>query len=451
MSNKFDKLPLSEKFLDNIDSLGFQEMTAIQNLAIEPILNRKDVVVSSATGSGKSVAFGIPIVHTLNVKKFKTQSLIITPTRELSTQVAKTIRDLSRHIHNVKILVLCGGVAKRPQLNSLSHGAHIIVGTVGRVLDHLKNGHLNLDDIENFVLDEADKMLNMGFLKDIKAIVSYLPKHRQNMLFSATYPTEIKELSSFMNRPEFIENRTSTPDIKEYFIQTKNKLNTLEDILLEIEHDSILIFTNQKIKSEELADYLHNLGYSTDALHSDLEQYDRDEVLLLFSNKSLNILVASDIVSRGIDIADVGCVINYEVPFKSEVYTHRIGRSARGGESGLAYTLVGNEDEKSLMDLEDYTNKTYKFSTIKTIKTTIKKSKFRTIRIHSGKKHKMRAGDIVGALCRDDVIKFKNIGKIDVLPFYSYVAITSDVFNKALKLLQKYGVKNKRIEIIELS
>ena len=452
MSNNFNKLPLSREFLKNIESLGFKEMTTIQNLAIEPILDKNDVVVSSSTGSGKSVTFGIPIVHNLKVKKFRVQSLIIAPTRELSTQVAKSIRELSRHIHNVKILVLCGGVPKRPQINSLSHGAHIVVGTAGRVLDHLKNENLNLDDIEHFVLDEADKMLNMGFMKDINSIISYLPKERQNMLFSATYPEEIEELTQFMSNPKFIENRVSTPDIQEYFIQTRDRLKTLENILLQVDSQSILIFTNQKIKSDEVAEHLHSLGYSADALHSDLEQYDRDEILLMFANKSLNILVASDIVSRGIDIADVGCVINYEVPFKSEVYVHRIGRSARGADSnGLAYTLVGDEDRESFKNLEKYRDKKYQFSNIEKSKNEIKKAKFRTIRIHSGKKHKMRAGDIVGAICRDDIIAFKDIGKIDVLAFYSYVAISSSVFDKALKLLQKHGIKNKKMEIIELS
>ncbi|MEA1917189.1 MAG: ATP-dependent RNA helicase DbpA, partial [Campylobacterota bacterium] len=441
MSQNFNLLPLAEKFLNNIASLGYEKMTTIQSLCIQPILDKNDVIVSSATGSGKSVAFGVPIVHTLDVKKFRVQTLVLAPTRELSSQVASTLRELSRHIPNVKILVLCGGVPKRPQINSLSHGAHIVVGTPGRVIDHLKNEHLKLDNVTNLVLDEADKMLNMGFIDDINEVISFLPSERQNMIFSATYPSEIKKLSSFMNSPKFIENIDSRPDIDEHFIESQNKLESLEALLSIVKSESILIFTNQKSKSEELADYLYDLGYHVEALHGDLEQYNRDEVLLLFANKSLNILVASDIVSRGIDISDVGCVINYEVPFKSEVYTHRIGRSARASKSGVSYTLVGFDDEKAFKDLEDYNNKTYELESI-TCRANYKvlKPQFGTIRIHSGKKHKMRAGDIVGALCKDDVVKFEEIGKIEVQPFYSYVAVKREIFDVALKHLKQYGI-----------
>jgi ATP-independent RNA helicase DbpA len=441
---KFSELNLSYEFVNNLESLGFVELSDLQELAVNDILNKKDVIVHSPTGSGKTLAFAIGIVESLHVSKKKDiQALIITPTRELAKQVANTIKDTCRHIHNVKVLTLSGGVPKKAHINSLKHGADIVVATPGRLSDLLKDNHIDISNIKTFVLDEADKMLQMGFSDEIDYIITCKSKESQNMFFSATYPEEIESLASFINTPIYLKNTQSIPDIKEYFIKSENRLNTLEEILLHVKPISTVIFVNQKAKADEISDYLNMLGYFSESIHSDLEQIDRDEILILFANKSINVLVASDVLARGIDVDDVDCVINYEVPFKSEVYKHRIGRGSRAQKSSSSYTIVTDEDKNAIEDLQDYLQRDIVYSNITCNDFTIKEPHYKTFKLFAGAKDKIRKGDIVGALCK--VVEFSDIGKIDILRFDSYVAIKKEAYEDVYIYLQNNKVKNKDI------
>jgi len=449
---KFNTLNISEKTLHNLDSLGFAYMTPIQEKSLPFILEKKDVIAKAKTGSGKTVSFGLGVLNNLDISRFRIQSIVLCPTRELAGQVAKTLKDLARAEHNIKILTLTGGVPHKPQVHSLSHQAHILVGTPGRILKHLKEENFSAHEINTLVLDEADRMLDMGFSEDINLIIDYLPKKRQTLLFSATYPSTIEDLSkTILIDPVRVEvESTHNENIisqKFYEVEAHQKNASVIKSFKKTDK-SVIIFCNTKVQCNELADFLEECDIEPLVLHSDLDQKDRDETLILFSNKSYPILIATDVASRGLDIEDVDLVINYDLPFDFEVYTHRIGRTARAGKNGLAISLV--EDKYHFEDLKDFFDKDFPLLNISEIQKkedVILSYEFSTLYINGGKRHKLRAGDILGALTAGIGLDKNDIGKINILPTCSYVAIKNEVYKKAYDGLSSNKMKNKYYKI----
>ncbi|MBT3280484.1 MAG: ATP-dependent RNA helicase DbpA [Campylobacteraceae bacterium] len=449
----FTQLNLPQSMTDTLNSMQYKEMTPIQEKSLPLILEGEDIIAKAKTGSGKTAAFGIGVLNKLNVKKFRIQSMVMCPTRELADQVATELRKIARFKHNIKIITLCGGVPFMPQKHSLSHQAHIIVGTPGRILKHLKEGSFEPNSIETLVLDEADRMLDMGFSEDIHEIISYIPTMRQTLLFSATYPENIEELGhKILMDPITVEvesTHAKSTIVQEFYeVDEDIKAKAVEYALAKYGSESSIIFCNTKIGCDELADNLEDAGLDVLVLHSDLDQRDRDETLILFSNKSYPILIATDVAARGIDVKDIDLVINYDLPHDNEVYVHRIGRTARAGASGRSISFV--EDKYRLDDLEDALDTRIDLENVSQLETNEKfdlKSKFSTIFINGGKKSKVRAGDILGALTAGVGLSKDDIGKIDILQFCSYVAVKKEFEQKAFDGLSNGKIKGKYFRV----
>jgi len=448
----FSSLKLSQAMLKNLDSIGYKEMTPIQAEALPLILDTQDVIAQAKTGSGKTAAFGIGLLSKLNVKKFRVQSLVLCPTRELADQVAKELRTLARFTHNVKVLTLCGGVAFGPQLGSLKHGAHIIVGTPGRVLKHLKKDILNLENLETLVLDEADRMLDMGFIEEIQEVLSFAPKERQTLLFSATYPDEIMTLSkSIQHDAKSIKTKSIevANKITEYFyeVQDGSKVQTLVNVLSSFVPKNVIVFCNTKLECDELSKKLQEKKIDALALHGDMEQYDRNDVLVQFSNNSCSVLVATDVAARGLDIKELSMVINYDLPHSGETYTHRIGRTGRAGAEGLAFTFYNERNYEYAKEYENGKRKFEDISSLKTVEGFKLIPEFVTLVVEGGKKDKLRAGDLLGALTGDAGLKGSSIGKIDIYDRQAYVAIENSQIDKAEAQLKSGKIKGKKFSI----
>ena len=449
----FSNLPLEKAMLDNLESMGYTEMTPIQEESLPLTLAGEDVIAKAKTGSGKTAAFGLGLLHKLDVKKWKIQGLIMCPTRELADQVANELRKLARFKHNIKILTLCGGMPLTPQRISLEHGAHIIVGTPGRIQDHIGKETLDLSHVETLVLDEADRMLDMGFLDDIKQIISHMPRSRQTMLFSATYPEEIGFLSrAIMKNPKTVSVSSSEekPDIVSSFYKTSEseKDANLLKLLLHHQANATIVFCNMKVTCDAVSNYLNDMGLYALALHGDLEQRERTEVLALFSNGSASILVATDVAARGLDIKDLDLVVNYEIPNQSEVYVHRIGRTGRAGQSGVADTLYTPREASKIEEIEAETGEGVNYSDLETLQhKDLYAPKYTTIKIDGGKKDKLRPGDIVGAITATKKIKGSEIGNINVSAIRSYVAIEREKAHDAFVLLRDGKMKNRKFRV----
>ena len=356
----FSTLKLKTELLENLSSMGYNEMTPIQAQSLPAILAGEDVIGLGKTGSGKTAAFGLGLLNKLDVKRFRIQTLVLCPTRELADQVAQEIRTLARGIHNVKVLTLCGGVPMGPQIGSLEHGAHIIVGTPGRIVDHLDRNRLDLSHLNMLVLDEADRMLEMGFQPQLDAIIEQSPRERQTLLFSATFPEQIQSIAKqIMYNPVMVKAAVTHEKntIEQHFYQLdddKSRMQALQLLLLEHKPESAVVFCNTKRETQKVADELEGLGFSVLALHGDLEQRDRDETLLQFANKSACVLVATDVAARGLDIDALDAVFNYHVAYDTEVHIHRIGRTGRAGSKGAAYTFYNDQDGYKIALLEEY-------------------------------------------------------------------------------------------------
>lgn len=446
----FSTLPLSQPMLDNLQSLEYHAMTPVQAESLPEILQNRDVIVQAKTGSGKTAAFGIGVLHKLDVKTFKIQTMIICPTRELADQVAKELRRIARFAHNVKILMLYGGTPFKRQVNSLRHGAHIVVGTPGRLIQHISEKTIDLEAMNTLVLDEADRMLDMGFFDDIKKIISNTPSERQTLLFSATYPDEILSLSREIQK-DAINIQTITQDsahkITEYFYKTPydEKLQTTINILSHYKPESTIIFCNTKVQTQELADDLQQHDIDALAIHGDLEQFVRTDVLVQFSNHSCPILVATDVAARGLDVKDLAAVINYDMPHDSDIYTHRIGRTARAGKEGLAFSLYVKDQLR-----ESYDNGRRIFEDASLLHAT-KPTKILpqniTLVIEGGKKDKIRPGDILGALTAKGALAGDDIGKIDIYDRQSYVAIAREKIDTAYRIIRNGKIKAKSFSV----
>lgn len=441
--------------LENLQTLGYDTMTPIQQQALPITLKNKDLIAQAKTGSGKTVAFSLGILHKLNVKKFRIQAMILCPTRELANQVASELKKLARFTHNIKITTLCGGMPYRPQVHSLSHQAHIIVGTPGRILKHLKEESFSPEDINTLVLDEADRMLDMGFYEDINTIIDFLPKQRQTLLFSATYPQNIEQMAQdILIDPVQVKIDTKHEDnvIEQVFYEAamSDKTNIILKAFTHYKPESTIIFCNTKIACDELADDLEDAGIDVLVMHSDLEQRDRNETLILFASKSYPVLIATDVAARGLDIDDVDLVINYELPFDAEVYTHRIGRTARAGKRGVAIGLVDGAQLELFNDLNDFQNSNFILNDANSLiedKSFSLDAYWQGIFINGGKKNKMRAGDILGALTAGLGLAKDEVGKIDILDFCSYVAVKRTLAKDVQQKLSNAKIKGKYYKV----
>lgn len=446
---------LHQDQIANLSRLGYQEMTAIQQQALPLALAGKDVIAQAKTGSGKTAAFGIPLLHKLNPRFFGVQGLVICPTRELSTQVADELRKLARYQQNIKIVILCGGSSIGPQIGSLEHGAHVVVGTPGRIKDHLRKNTLNINQLETLVLDEADRMLDMGFADDIHHIVSHAPASRQTLMFSATYPDHIDKLSrEFQSDAESVtvEAVHQTSSIEQQHILCGKHTRT-EALLCGMSHFGIkqaVIFCNTKQSVEEVNQALRERGYMSLALHGDLEQRDRDQVYIRFKQNSAHCLVATDVAARGLDVDDLQSVINYELPRDPEVYVHRIGRTGRAGKEGIAISLVSEREDRKRDAVQQQVKQMIPILAVDELtdqSVGLIPPPFVTLCFAEGRKHKLRPGDIVGAITATKEIPGSAIGNITVLDFVSYVAIERDLANKALRLLAKSRIKGRAIKV----
>ena len=432
--------------LNTLDTLGFTSMSEIQEKAINPILEGRDILAQSKTGSGKTLAFGLPCVMRTNTNDFKPQTIIITPTRELADQIAVELRKVGAYKANLKILTLYGGVPLRAQADSLAKGAHILIGTPGRIQDHLAKETLTLESIKTLVLDEADRMLDMGFYDEIVKIGSNMPRGKQTLLFSATFPANIEKLSiALLNQPLTIKVDTviETSKIEELVYETTDKFKALTAMIQSYKPESLLIFCNTKAEVISLTDTLAGRGHSVIDIHGDLDQRDRNESVIAFSNGSKRIMVATDVASRGLDIKDIALVINYDLPFDPEVYTHRIGRTGRADASGTAISLFTPKDSQKC----SYVLQKAKKAQMKDLRVDAKfkmVSEYDTLCLNGGKKTKLRAGDIIGTFCKEIGIENSMIGKINITDTKSYITLHHTVVDKVFKALKKVKIKKKK-------
>jgi ATP-independent RNA helicase DbpA len=441
-------------------------MTPIQAQSLPAILAGKDVIAQGKTGSGKTAAFGLGLLHNLNVKRFRVQALVLCPTRELADQVAKEIRKLARAIHNIKVLTLCGGTPLGPQIGSLEHGAHIIVGTPGRIEDHLNKGRLRIDELNTLVLDEADRMLEMGFESALELIFSLCPRKRQNLLFSATFPAQIKPITEHIMSNPVLVKVESSPDkstITQHFYQLENndqRNEAVQRILMANQPASAVIFCNTKIETQALAQQLSALGYSCLPLHGDLEQRDRDQTLVCFANQSIRVLVATDVAARGLDVDSVDTVINYQLARDPEIHLHRIGRTGRAGNKGMAHSIITHQDAHKIIKLEEYLAHDITLEDLPAIavlnnaigqtangQSVIGQPAMVTLLIDGGKKQKVRPGDILGALTANKTISGKSIGKIQIFDNRAYVAVEPQIANVAEKTIANGKLKGRNFRV----
>lgn len=442
--------------MKSLSLLSYDRMTPIQALSLPPILNGKDVVVQAKTGSGKTAAFGIGILSKLDVKASHVQALVLCPTRELADQVTKEIRKLARMTANIRVLTLCGGIPFNAQAASLEHSVHIVVGTPGRIEEHLENETLKLNQLDILVLDEADRMLDMGFQPSLDVITAQIKKKRQTLLFSATYPEKIQLISKrVMTEPIKVEGDTTHDDasIQQHFYKVKNddqRMTALRLLLLQELPESALVFCNTKRETESIAEQLEDDGFSVLALHGDLEQKIRREILVQFSNKSISILVATDVAARGLDINKIDVIINYHIARDLEVHVHRIGRTGRAGSTGKAYSFYADSEHNKIKLLGDYLKQSIDADTLpplSVLKKSAHDSSMETLKINGGKSQKVRPGDIVGALTGEHGVKGTDIGDIDIFDRRSYVAVSKKVIKIALKKLSDGKLKGRSFRV----
>lgn len=456
-ANLFNTLPLNSDLQLVLNELGFAEMTPIQAASIPPLLQGKDVLGQSKTGSGKTAAFSLPILHNLDLKDRRIQALILCPTRELAVQVVTEIRRLGRRHEGLQVLALTGGQPGREQGQALDKGVHIAVGTPGRILDHMDRDRLDLSAMKTLVLDEADKMLDLGFDKELRSILQNLPVKRQTALFSATFPDTIKSLSNrYQKNPmkiEIIEDEDDA-NIEQivYDANPEDKLNILMRVLQQHPADSTIVFCNMKTTVTEIEETIRNQGVNCAALHGDLDQRARDRVMAMFRNGSLKILVATDVAARGLDIENLELVVNYDLPLTPETYVHRIGRTGRAGKSGVAVTLAHPKDAIKLIEYEKAASAkivpgTLGFKNQHNIAFALGQSDMKTLSISGGRNDRLRPGDIVGALTKDSHLTAADIGKIEVQDKLSFVAVKAKVADKALDLLRNGKIKGQKFPV----
>lgn len=454
----FSSLPLLPALLQSVESLAYSHMTAIQQHSLPAMLAGNDVLAKAKTGSGKTAAFALALLSQIDPLVYKPQALVLCPTRELAEQVSKEIRALARFMPNIKLLTLCGGSPIIHQINSLEQAPHIVVGTPGRVLDHLNRDTLYVDYLKVLVLDEADRMLDMGFEEDIHKIVKKTPPKRQSLLFSATYPDAIQAMSQRILQTPVVVSVESEHDgdqIEQHFIEVaySDKALAVMKLLVHYRSESTVIFCNTKADCHELTEFLNSKGFDVLTLHGDLEQRDREQVLLRFANKSCPILVATDVAARGLDIKELSAVINFELAYDPEIHVHRIGRTGRAGHQGLAFSLCAPKEAPRVVAIEDYQKIKVQWLDLSELHTPVVgslKATMVTICIEGGRKDKLRPTDILGALTGEGGLAGSDVGKIDIFDVRAYVAVKSHTAPKALKRLQAGQIKGRRFRVTKV-
>ena len=451
----FSSLDLSPALLSNLDSLGYHLMTTIQAQSLPVILERRDLIAQAKTGSGKTAAFGIGILHKLNPNLLAIQALVLCPTRELADQVAKELRRLARFTDNIKVLSLCGGAPMGPQINSLEHGVHIVVGTPGRIRDHLGRGSLDLARVHTLVLDEADRMTDMGFYEEISGIVNACPSRRQTLLFSATYPDDIRQATApFLTRPVEVkvaaQHDAGRIEQRFYAVPAEGRNAAVAQLLNHFRPVSALAFCNTKIHCRELAAELRAQGFSALALHGDLEQREREEILVQFASRSCSVLVATDVAARGLDIQTLDAVINVDVSKDTEVHIHRIGRTGRGKERGLALSLCAPNEKKWVKLIEAYQGGAVDWCDLAGLDGAggePLQAPMVILCVMGGKKDKLRPGDLLGALTGEVGLAKEQIGKISVFEFVTYVALDRRIAEHAAARLASGTIKGRNFKM----
>ena len=455
VADGFETLALSPAMQDNLRQLGYNRMTAIQAASLPAALLGRDLIAQASTGSGKTAAFGLALLANLNPRRFAVQALVLCPTRELADQVSTELRRLARAHDNVKIVTLCGGVPLRGQIASLEHGAHIVVGTPGRVMDHLARGSLDLSALNTLVLDEADRMLDMGFFDDIAEVARQCPTARQTLLFSATYPEGIERLAQqFMKEPQQIavQAQHSAGKIEQrwYEVLEGERLHAVSQLLNHFRPESTLAFCNTKHQCRDLVAVLQAQGFSALALYGELEQRERDQVLVQFANRSCSVLVATDVAARGLDIAQLQAVINVDVTPDPEVHVHRIGRTGRADAQGLALSLASLPEMGSVGRIEQLQSRESEWHPLSELVPAAGGAllpPMATIQIVGGRKEKIRAGDVLGALTGEMGFAREQVGKINVNDFSTYVAVERGIAAEAARRLNAGRVKGKLVRV----
>lgn len=451
----FNQLPLSPGMLATLQQLGYRTMTPIQANSLPIALAGHDLIAQAKTGSGKTAAFGLPLLANLNPRRFAVQAMVLCPTRELADQVTQEMRRLARSADNIKILTLCGGSTMRPQIASLEHGAHIVVGTPGRIMDHMERGTLELEALNTLVLDEADRMLDMGFVEDIAYIAKRCPAKRQTLLFSATYPDGIVKLArQFMLDPQQVKltGQHEENKIRQRFykVENENRLQAVGILLKHYRPVSTLAFCNTKQQCRSLLEALHAQGIEALTLNGDLEQRERDQVLIQFANRSISVLVATDVAARGLDIAQLEAVINVDVTPDPEVHIHRIGRTGRAGKDGWAISLCGPTERNRIVSIAKMTGIEPEWHALDELQEKDKAQlvpPMVTLQILGGRKEKIRPGDVLGALTGEAGLTREQVGKITVTDFSTYVAVARNIAHDAVRKLSAGKVKGKTVKV----
>jgi ATP-independent RNA helicase DbpA len=452
----FATLGLAPAFAEALAVLGFSSMTPVQEQALPPLLAGQDVTAQARTGSGKTVAFGLAALSRVDVDSPRAQVLVLCPTRELAEQVGHEVRRLARFVANLRVVTLCGGVPARVQASSLQTPPHVVVGTPGRILDHLARGTLSFDGLRVLVLDEADRMLDMGFVDAIHTVVEQLPRRRQTMLFSATWPDAIRALSRALQRDPVdvtVDHAVASVDVEEVFyeVEPAQKREALAALLLHHRPASTLVFCPTKHDVRDVADDLARRGFAVLALHGDLEQRERDLVLARFANRSCSVLVATDVAARGLDIKDLDVVLSYALPQDDDVHTHRIGRTGRAGNKGRAWTLCAPRQRDRAAALAAAAGRALRFAPVPpTSSEPPPPPPMATLVIDGGKRDKLRAGDLLGALTGDVGLAGDVVGRIDIGARHTCVAVRADCADRALRGLRDGRIKGRTFRVWSL-
>jgi ATP-independent RNA helicase DbpA len=455
----FGSLPLAPATLANLEQLGYRQMTPIQAASLPPALAGKDLIAQAKTGSGKTAAFALALLTKLNPRRFAVQALVLCPTRELADQVSQEIRRLARGADNIKVLTLCGGSQMRPQISSLEHGAHVVVGTPGRIMDHLQRESLDLAALDTLVLDEADRMLDMGFYDDIAFVAKACPKERQTLLFSATYPEGIASLSrAFLRDPLQITltEQHEAGKIRQRFYEVvpEQRLAAVGMLLRHYRPVSTLAFCNTRQQCRDLLHVLRAEGFVAQALHGEMEQRERDQVLIQFANRSCSVLVATDVAARGLDIDQLEAVINVDVTPDSEVHVHRIGRTGRVDQEGWAFSLVAGNQMARVRNIVTTLGQEVEWHALGELQeasTARLLPPMVTLLILGGRKEKIRPGDVLGALTGEAGFAKEQIGKIKVTETATYVAVARNIAQDVVRKLSAGTVKGKKVKVHLLS